>query len=249
MNLANNSRDAMPRGGRLTISTAVVSLGPAQGDLPRGPHAAISVADSGMGMEKEIQARIFDPFFTTKDVGKGTGLGLAIVYGIVKNHGGVVTVDSIPGKGTTFTVYLPLKSQPKKKVERRKPDHIPTGSETILLVEDDAAVRQVTRSLLEEFGYSVLEAADGIAAQDIFRRERERIGLVLCDLIMPKLNGRETLAALLKMKKGIKVIFMSGYTADIIADKGIAEAGMHLLLKPMNPGVLLKKIRAVLDKR
>jgi PAS domain S-box-containing protein len=249
MNLANNSRDAMPRGGRLTISTAVVSLDPAQGDLPRGPHAAISVADSGMGMEKEIQARIFDPFFTTKDVGKGTGLGLAIVYGIVKNHGGVVTVDSIPGKGTTFTVYLPLKSQPKKKVQRRKPDHIPTGSETILLVEDDAAVRQVTRSLLEEFGYTVLEAADGIAAQDIFRRERERIGLVLCDLIMPKLNGRETLAALLKMKKGIKVIFMSGYTADIIADKGIAEAGMHLLLKPMNPGVLLNKIRAVLDKR
>ncbi|HEX7502333.1 MAG TPA: PAS domain S-box protein [Acidobacteriota bacterium] len=249
MNLANNSRDAMPRGGRLTISTSPVSMDPAPGDLPPGAYAAITVADTGAGMEKEIQARIFEPFFTTKDVGKGTGLGLAIVYGIVKNHGGVVTVDSAPGKGTTFTIYLPLKSQAKKKAERRKTDSIPTGSETILLIEDDPAVRQVTRSLLEEFGYVVLEAADGIAARDIFRRESERIELVLCDLIMPRLNGRETLAAIRKMKKGIKAIFMSGYTADIIADKGIADAGMHLLLKPLNPGVLLNKIRSVLDKR
>ena len=158
-------------------------------------------------------------------------------------------MDSAPGRGTMFTIYLPLKSQPKKKAERRKQDHIPTGSETILLIEDDPAVRQVTRSLLEEFGYVVLEAADGIAARDIFRQEQERIDLVLCDLIMPKLNGRETLAAIQKIKKGVKAIFMSGYTADIIADKGIADAGMHLLLKPLNPGVLLKKIRAVLDKR
>jgi PAS domain S-box-containing protein len=248
MNLANNSRDAMPRGGRLTISTSAVDMDPAPGDLPPGPYAAIAVADTGAGMEKEIQARIFEPFFTTKEVGKGTGLGLAIVYGIVKNHGGVVTVDSAPGRGTTFTILLPLKSQQKKKAERRKHDNIPAGSETILLIEDDPSVRQVTRSLLEEFGYVVLEAADGIAAQDIFRREQERIALVLCDLIMPKLNGRETLAAIQKMKKGIKAIFMSGYTADIIADKGIADAGMHLLLKPLNPGVLLKKVRSVLDK-
>jgi PAS domain S-box-containing protein len=249
MNLANNSRDAMPRGGRLTISTAAVSLDPAPGGLPSGSYAAVAVADSGLGMEKEIQAHIFEPFFTTKEVGKGTGLGLAIVYGIVKNHGGVVTLDSTPGQGTTFTIYLPLKSQSKKKAERRKQDNIPSGSETILLIEDDPAVRQVTRSVLEEFGYSVLEAADGIAALDIFRQERERIGLVLCDLIMPKLNGRETLAAIQKMKKGIKAIFMSGYTAGIIADKGIADAGMHLLLKPLNPGEMLKKIRSVLDKR
>jgi len=249
MNLANNSRDAMPRGGRLTISTSAVSLDPAPGDLPPGPYAAIAVADTGTGMEMEIQARIFEPFFTTKDVGKGTGLGLAIVYGIVKNHGGVVTVDSAPGKGTTFTIYLPLISQPKKKAERRKQEKIPTGSETILVIEDDPAVRQVTRSLLEEFGYVVLEAADGIAAQDIFRSEQERIELVLCDLIMPKRNGRETVAAIQKMKRGVKAIFMSGYTADIIADKGIADVGMHLLLKPLNPGVLLKKIRAILDKR
>jgi two-component system cell cycle sensor histidine kinase/response regulator CckA len=249
MNLANNSRDAMPRGGRLTISTAALSLDPAPGDLPPGSYAAVAVADSGLGMEKEVQAHIFEPFFTTKEVGKGTGLGLAIVYGIVKNHGGVVAVDSTPGRGTTFTLYLPLKAQSIKKEERRKADQIPGGSETILLIEDDPAVRQVTRSVLEEFGYSVLEAADGIAAQDIFRKERERIGLVLCDLIMPKLNGRETVAEIRKMKKGVRAIFMSGYTAGIIADKGIADSRMHLLLKPLNPGEMLSKIRAVLDGR
>jgi two-component system cell cycle sensor histidine kinase/response regulator CckA len=247
MNLANNSRDAMPRGGRLTIATAAVSLDPARGEIPRGSYAVVTVKDTGIGMEKNVQARIFEPFFTTKETGKGTGLGLAIAYGIVKKHNGFISVASAPGKGTTFTIQLPLKSMPKQAAARRKQEKLPVGSETILLVEDDPAVRQVTRSMLEEFGYTVLEAADGVAALDIFRRQREQIGLVLCDLIMPRLNGRETLVEIQKIKSDIKAIFMSGYTADIIAGKGIADAGIQLLSKPLNPGELLKKIRAVLD--
>ena len=247
MNLATNSRDAMPHGGRLTISTAAVDFNKNTGEIPRGAYAAIAVADSGSGMEKNVEAHIFEPFFTTKEVGKGTGLGLAIVYGIVKKHGGFITVASAPGQGTTFTIYLPLKAPPKKGARRRKPERIPSGDETILLIEDDPAVRQVTRSILEEFGYSVLEAADGEMGQEVFRNNQERIHLILCDLIMPKRNGRETIAAIQKIRPGAKAIFMSGYTSDVIAGKGIADAGAHLLLKPLNPSVLLKKVRDVLD--
>jgi two-component system cell cycle sensor histidine kinase/response regulator CckA len=248
MNLINNSRDAMPRGGRLTIATAAVMLDTDSSGIPSGSYAVITVSDSGTGMDKEIQARIFEPFFTTKEVGKGTGLGLAIAYGIVKKHSGFIAVSSATGQGTVITVYLPLSSAPGQCPGRKDAERIPGGSETILLVEDDAAVRQVTRSMLEEFGYTVLEAADGVAAQDIFRRDRERIALVLCDLIMPKRNGRETLAAIQELQADVKAIFMSGYTADIIAGKGIADSGFHLLLKPLNPGVLLKKIRSILDE-
>jgi CheY-like chemotaxis protein len=135
-----------------------------------------------------------------------------------------------------------------QKRQRSKDARIPSGSETILLIEDDPAVRQVTRSLLEEYGYHVLDAADGIAGQEVFRQQMDRIHLVLCDLIMPRLDGRETLQGIWKLKKGVKAIFMSGYTADIIAGKGIAESGFHLLLKPLNPGTLLTKVRAVLDE-
>jgi two-component system cell cycle sensor histidine kinase/response regulator CckA len=248
MNLATNSRDAMPGGGRLTISTAAVDLDKDAGEIPRGSYAAIAVADTGAGMVKDVQAHVFEPFFTTKEVGKGTGLGLAIVYGIVKKHGGFISVASVPGRGATFTIYLPLKASAKKGARRRKADAIPGGDETILLVEDDDAVRQVTRSMLEEFGYSVLEAADGEAALEVFRRQRRSIRLVLCDLIMPGRNGRETLAAIREIEPGTRAIFMSGYAADVIAVKGIADAAAHLLLKPLNPAVLLKKVRSVLDE-
>jgi PAS domain S-box-containing protein len=247
MNLVNNSRDAMPRGGRLTIATAALSLDAGSGGVPPGSYAAIAVTDTGTGMAKDIQDRIFEPFFTTKDVGKGTGLGLAIAYGIVKKHSGFITVDSVPGKGTTVTVHLPLRSKAGRDLERKDIDRIPTGSETILLIEDDAAVRQVTRSMLEEFGYTVLEASDGISAQFVFQEHGQRIGLVLCDLLMPRLNGSETLAGLRKIRPGIKAIFISGYTADVIAQKGLADSGVHLLMKPLNPAALLNKVRSVLD--
>ena len=247
MNLANNSRDAMPRGGKLTILTAAAVLGEALGEIPAGSYAVITVADSGTGMDQDIQAHIFEPFFSTKEVGKGTGLGLAIVYGIVRKHHGFIHVDSTPGQGTIFSIYLPLNTQMVKKTARRKRDKIPVGTETILLIEDDAAVRQVTRSMLEEFGYTVLEAADGIEAQALFQRHQDKVQLILCDLIMPKMNGREAFAEIQKIKTDSKVIFMSGYTADIIAGKGIADPGLPLLLKPLNPASLLKKIRSVLD--
>ncbi len=247
MNLVNNSRDAMPRGGLLSIATAALSLDADSGGVPPGSYAVVAVTDTGTGMEKDIQARIFEPFFTTKDVGKGTGLGLAIAYGIVKKHNGYIHAASAPGQGTTVTVYLPLRSKAGRDPEHRDIDRIPAGSETILLIEDDAAVRQVTRSMLEEFGYTVFEASDGISAQFVFQEHGQRIGLVLCDLLMPRLNGNETLAGLRKIRPGIKAIFISGYTADVIAKKGLAESGVHLLMKPLNPAALLNKVRSVLD--
>ncbi len=247
MNLATNSRDAMPHGGRLAIATAAVELD-AGGGAPPGRYAAISVSDTGSGMSPEVRSRVFEPFFTTKEAGKGTGLGLAIVQGIVEKHGGHVTVDSGPGRGTTVTVFLPRRDADVPAAAARRGEPIPRGRETILLVEDEAAVRQVTRSMLEEFGYTVLEAADGVSAQYVFRENRERVDLVLCDLLMPRLNGRETLAGLREMRPEVPAVFISGYTADVIAQKGLADEGVSLLLKPLDPGTLLRTVRQVLDR-
>jgi PAS domain S-box-containing protein len=247
MNLATNARDAMPHGGKLTISTRTLFLENSDGEIPGGAYAVISVFDTGTGMDSEIKSHLFEPFFTTKEVGKGTGLGLAIVYGIIKNHQGFIKMESKFAQGTTFHLYLPLKPQAVRKNRRRLQAKIPQGNETILLVEDDAAVRHVTRSMLEEFGYTVLEAADGQEALAVFEQNRERISLLLSDLIMPKKNGKETRAGIMKLKPDIKTIFMSGYTSDIIARKGILDPGIHLLLKPLHPAALLEKIREVLD--
>ncbi len=247
MNLASNSRDAMPHGGTLLITTRVEVAKKGKGEMPGGSYAVISVSDNGTGMDKEIQDHLFEPFFTTKDVGKGTGLGLAIVYGIIKNHKGFIHMESTATRGTTFQIYLPLKLDAVLKSRHKIQKPIPRGSETILLVEDDAAVRHATRSMLEEFGYTVLEAEDGQDALTVFERHAERVRLLLSDLIMPKMNGMETQASLLKVKPDLKTIFMSGYTSDIIARKGIYEPGMHLLLKPLHPAALLEKVREVLD--
>jgi two-component system, cell cycle sensor histidine kinase and response regulator CckA len=247
MNLATNSRDAMPHGGKLTIATRSVDLPNGQGEIPSGSYAVVSVSDTGTGMDSEIQNHLFEPFYTTKEVGKGTGLGLAIVYGIVKNHQGFIKMESESAQKTTFHIYLPLKSLTVQKNRRKKQPKIPRGIETILLVEDDTAVRHVTRSMLEEFGYTVLEAADGMEALAVFEQYQERIHLLLCDLIMPKMNGKETRAEIIKLKPNTKTIFMSGYTSDIIARKGILDPEIHLLLKPLHPAALLEKIREVLD--
>jgi two-component system cell cycle sensor histidine kinase/response regulator CckA len=247
MNLATNARDAMPHGGKLAITTRSVVLEDGSGEIPNGSYAVISVFDSGMGMDSETQGHLFEPFYTTKEVGKGTGLGLAIVYGIVKNHQGFIKVESESAQGTIFHIYLPLKPLAVQKDRCKQQPLIPTGNETILLVEDDAAVRHVTKSMLEEFGYTVLEAADGQEALAVFRRHGVQVRLLLSDLIMPKKNGRETRAGIMKLNPDIKTIFMSGYTSDIIARKGILEPGIHLLLKPLHPADLLAKIREVLD--
>ncbi|MCX6556391.1 MAG: PAS domain S-box protein [Candidatus Aminicenantes bacterium] len=247
MNLATNSRDAMPNGGRLTIATRSAVVHDERGEIPMGAYAVISVSDTGTGMNSEIRSHLFEPFFTTKEVGKGTGLGLAIVYGIIKNHRGFIRIESEAERSTAFHLYLPLNPLAVRTSKRKKKQKIPRGDETILLVEDDAAVRHATRSVLEEFGYTVLEAADGIEALAIFAAQRDRIDLLVCDLIMPKINGQETRAGILKMKPDVRTLFISGYTNDIIASKGIADPGVHLLLKPLHPAKLLEKVREVLD--
>jgi two-component system cell cycle sensor histidine kinase/response regulator CckA len=247
MNLATNARDAMPHGGKLTITTQSMILEEGNNEIPRGSYAIISVFDTGTGMDNEIQSHLFEPFYTTKEVGKGTGLGLAIVYGIIKNHQGFIKMESKFAHGTTFHIYLPLKPQLVQKDRRKMQTKIPRGDETILLVEDDAAVRHVTKSMLEEFGYTVLEASNGMEALELFKRYREQVQLLLSDLIMPKKNGKETRAEITKLKPDIKTIFMSGYTSDIIARKGFLEPGTQLLLKPLHPAALLRKIREVLD--
>jgi PAS domain S-box-containing protein len=247
MNLATNSRDAMPNGGKLTISTSCLILDEVAGEIPNGAYALISIADTGCGMDAKVHAHLFEPFFTTKEVGKGTGLGLAIVYGIIKKHNGFIRAESAAGQGTTFHVYLPLKSLRREKRVRKKSEKMISGTETILLIEDDATVRQVIRSILDEFGYKVIEAADGVEAVAIFAHEQGKVQLILCDLIMPKKNGRETIAEIRQIRPDVKVIFISGYAADIIAHKGRMDPDIPMLLKPLKPTELLAKVRQLLD--
>jgi PAS domain S-box-containing protein len=247
MNLVTNARDAMPRGGRLTISTGSVASDGSR--MPAGAYALVEVSDTGVGIPPESIGRVFEPFFTTKEAGKGTGLGLAIVYGIVTRHGGVVEVVSPPGGGTTFRVLLPLVTT-AVEATRRAATALPLGrSETILVVEDDDLARPVVRRLLEQFGYQVLEAADGEAAVELFARNRDRIRLVLCDVIMPRKNGRETCEAIRALRPDAKVLFMSGYTGDVIANKALLEQGVEVVPKPLETADLLKSIRRLLDQR
>jgi CheY-like chemotaxis protein len=205
------------------------------------------VSDSGTGIDREAQAHVFEPFYTTKEVGKGTGLGLAIAYGIVKKHNGSIRVSSEAGRGTTIDIYLPLTERPvgDEPREHRKPP--PSGAETVLLVEDDLLVREVTKSILADHGYTVLEAADGEDAVKKFRENQDRVDLVLCDMVMPKMNGREACREFRKTRPDIRTIFMSGYAANIIAQKDIAEEGIAFLSKPLDPHELLTKVRAALD--
>ncbi len=252
MNLATNARDAMPDGGSLTIGTEVIKIDDefirfhGYGEVQQ--YALITVSDTGVGIDEETKARIFEPFFTTKDVDKGTGLGLAMVYGIIKQHNGYISVSSELGKGTTFRIYLPLI---QSDVIEKKTELVPVmrkGTETILLVEDNAMVRGAANVMLTEAGYKVLEAVDGEDAIHKFMENKDRIHLLILDVIMPKKNGKEVYEAVKKVKPDIKIIFTSGYTADIIHRKGIVEEGSDLISKPFSPYVLLEKIRNVLDK-
>jgi PAS domain S-box-containing protein len=252
MNLVTNARDAMPGGGRLTITTDLVNFDDefmtAYGFGRPGAYALIAVQDTGHGMDSRTRERIFEPFFTTKEAGKGTGLGLAMVYGIIKQHNGYINVYSEPGKGTTFKIYLPLI---KSRVDDKGlPDlsAIQMGSETILMAEDDIQVRGLTRKILEKAGYRILEAVDGADAVKLFNENRDTIQLLLLDVIMPKMNGKECYDEIRKTKPDIKTIYISGYTADIIQKKGIVTEHLDLILKPVLPNELLKKVREVLDR-
>src|SRR5208283_2682292 len=252
MNLSTNARDSMPDGGLLSIGTDTVELDESYikgHDMEKpGKYALMSLTDTGKGMDEKTQQKIFEPFFTTKELGKGTGLGLSIVYGIIKQHGGNITVYSEPGKGTTFRIYLPLIAT---KIEEAKKTEIVTprgGTETILLTEDNEEVRVLSKKVLEEFGYKVIDAVDGEDAINKFKENKDSIQLILIDVIMPKKSGKEAIDEIRKIKPGVKVLFTSGYTSDIVSRKGILEEGVDFISKPVTPYKLLAKIREILDK-
>jgi two-component system cell cycle sensor histidine kinase/response regulator CckA len=252
MNLATNSRDAMPDGGSLIIRTGRIEFDyefiKAHGFGRPGSYAFISIEDTGEGIDEKMKERIFEPFFTTKEVGKGTGLGLSMVYGIIKQHEGYVIVYSEHGKGTTFKIYLPLIKSQVEEVKKAEFLYIKRGTETVLIAEDDARVRQLTKELLERFGYKVIEAVDGEDAIKVFNDNKNNIHLLILDVIMPKKNGKEVYDEIKKVRPDIKAIFMSGYTTDIIHKKGILEEGVDIILKPIPLDELLTKMREVLDK-
>ena len=216
-----------------------------------GDYALITVSDTGAGMDKALQQKIFEPFFTTKEVGKGTGLGLSTTYGIVKQHNGFINCYSEPGKGTTFKIYLPLlESDEKAEAEQtgKRTELMPAGNETILVAEDDAAVRELIKYILSQYGYTIYEAEDGAQAVQVFTEHAQEINLLLFDVIMPKKNGKEAYKEIQNIRQGVPVIFTSGYTADIVHKKGFLDEGFELLLKPVSMTALLQKVREVLDK-
>ncbi len=250
MNLAVNARDAMPRGGKLTIevANAIVDDHSARvhADVTAGSYVVLTVSDTGVGMDRETQLRVFEPFFTTKESGKGTGLGLATVFGIVKQSGGHVTVESEPGKGTTFRVYFPrVSGVPDARASEHPAPLSVRGSETVLLVEDDDQVRSLARDVLRRSGYVVLEAPNGGEALLVCEQHRARIDLLLADVILPRMNGYHLAQRLLGMRPEMKVLFMSGSTDDV--QRGdIVASGVAYLQKPLTPGTLTRKVWAVL---
>lgn len=251
MNLAINARDAMPKGGALIVRTEQAVLHEevvtTDGSGKPGVYAVLSVSDNGVGMDKATQQRIFDPFFTTKEVGKGTGLGLAVVYGIIKQHEGFITVYSEPGYGSTFKIYLPLTATPIEVSNIRKDLTVAWGTETILLAEDDDLVRNLMEIVLKGAGYKVITATNGEDAVTKFKENVDSIQLLLFDLIMPRMNGKEASDEIHKISPGIKTIFSSGYTADTIQQKATLEYDSPLIPKPTSPVELLRKVRDVLD--
>jgi PAS domain S-box-containing protein len=255
MNLATNARDSMPDGGHLVITTERTFLDErfllTHHFGKPGRYALIAISDTGEGMDAATATRIFEPFFTTKEMGRGTGLGLSIVYGIVKQHNGYINVYTEPGKGTTFKIYLPLAGMPLEMPAEVGPaDMTPLnrGTETILLAEDDTPLRRLVHSVLEQYGYRVIEATDGEDALDKIGKYRDGIQLLLLDVIMPKKNGKEVYDEAKKIVPGIRALFASGYTADIVHKKGILDQGLNFISKPVSPEELLTKVREVLDK-
>ncbi|MRR54106.1 MAG: PAS domain-containing sensor histidine kinase [Deltaproteobacteria bacterium] len=253
INLVANARDAMPECGRLTISTSLLEVDDAYvaayGYGKPGKYALVMVADTGHGMDAETLKRIFEPFFTTKGIGEGTGLGLSICYGIIKQHSGFINVYSEPGQGTVVKIYLPLSgeaSHPGKITEEAVT--VRGGTETILFAEDDASVRTLTKIVLESSGYTVISAVDGEDAITKFMENRDNISLALLDMIMPRKNGREVSESILKVNPRMKVLFMSGYTMDIIKSRECTDNVFEIILKPFQPKGLLIKVREVLDR-
>jgi PAS domain S-box-containing protein len=252
MNLATNARDAMPEGGKFIIRTDHMELDNefirVHGFGQTGMYAVITVADTGQGIDEMTKEKIFEPFFTTKEVGKGTGLGLSMVYGIIQQHEGFIDVQSESGKGTTFTMYLPLVVAPVEETIPFIETITKRGHETVLVAEDDPHVRELTKEVLEGYGYKVLDAADGENALHVYHNNKDHIGLLLLDVIMPKRNGKEVYDMIRTGNPHIKVLFISGYDADIIHKKGVLYKGLSFISKPVSPDELLYKVREVLDR-
>lgn len=253
VNLAVNARDAMPQGGKITIETANVEL-----DKPyaathigarAGHYVMLSLSDTGTGMDAETQKQIFEPFFTTKEIGKGTGLGLSTVYGIVKQSGGNIWVYSEAGKGTTFKIYFPrVEGDAELQLKSAQASPLPVGTETILLAEDESMVRALTRENLRVCGYQVLEAANGEDALRLSREYKGEIHLLLTDVVMPRMSGRELAERVTEGRTGLPVLYMSGFTDDAIVHHGVLEPGTEFLEKPFTLNALARKVRQVLDK-
>ncbi len=251
MNLVTNARDAMPRGGKLTIridrAAANSHFMTTNKNVDLSDHALIEISDTGIGMDKKTIEKIFEPFFTTKELGRGTGLGLSIVYGIIEQHNGYIDVRSQPGEGSVFSVYLPIVwLEPENENDASQ---IVGGIETVLIAEDNKELCQLSMKVLRDHGYSVLAATDGLAAVEMFRQHRGEIALIILDVVMPKMNGKEAYEAIRKIDPAVRVIFTSGYTDDIVIERGVENEQYDFLGKPLTPDTLLKKIREVLDRQ
>lgn len=252
VNLAVNARDAMPNGGKLTIKTSNIDLDENYSrtytDVKPGPYVLVAVSDTGCGMDNKTKARMFEPYFTTKEPGKGTGLGLATVFGIVKQSGGHITVYSEPNQGTTFKVYIPRAEVQDANAHEPKVSLPPVaGTETILVVEDEPMVRKLACRILRSNGYTVLEAGNGIEALQMFERHQKAIQLVVTDVVMPKMSGRQLSEEIHRRNPHLKVLFMSGYTDDAVVRHGVLDAEAEFLQKPFSPLALAHKVRDVLD--
>jgi two-component system, cell cycle sensor histidine kinase and response regulator CckA len=253
MNLAGNARDAMPHGGRLSIRTSAVHINardrvPALGGL-EGACVKLSVRDNGSGMPPEVFSHLFEPFFTTKEAGHGTGLGLATVYGIVRQSGGGILVESLPGQGTAFDLYFPASKKSEVPAQGAPPPEAAGGQETILLVEDEAQIREVLKRSLSLKGYTVYEASQGAAALELFKKFGSSIDLIITDMIMPQMGGKELTLAIRRERPDARILFMSGYTDQHTMKNGLLTDRSFFLQKPFNISDLLAKVRDLLENR
>ncbi len=254
MNLVINARDAMPNGGMLTLETANVLFDQESvmkyPELPPGGYVMLAITDTGAGMSEDLKRLAFEPFFSTKGVGQGTGLGLPTSYGIVKQSGGHISLYSEPGRGTVFKIYLPqVEPQSTPPVERLGSPHLPSGTETILLVEDDPALREMAATLLRRLGYTVLVAANGIEALSLKQqRETGHIDLLFTDVAMPHMSGKELADRVHALNPRTRILFTSAYTGNAIVHQGVLNQDVALLQKPFTPSALAQKLREVLDE-
>jgi len=251
LNLAANARDAMPRGGRLTIETANVELDEgyvaSHGDVTPGPHVLLAISDSGVGMSDDVRKRLFEPFFTTKSGGGGTGLGLATVFGVVKQSGGSIFVYSEEGRGSTFKIYLPVSSHPVPAPDPAGEPDCRRGTETVVVVEDDASVRELVRVMLGRCGYEILSAPDADSAARLCSEHPGGVDLLLTDVVMPDVGGRVLAERLTALFPGLRVLFMSGYSDEAVFQHGIIRPDTAFIEKPFTQATLAGKVREVLD--